>query len=52
MRAGCGIGLADRDFVDEQFGLRPLVCLKADVKLVESDVDIGNPDAKYYELTF
>ena len=50
MRAWASDGVADHWYANFISGVRPIICLKADVELVKSDIDLGKDNAEYYEL--
>ena len=52
MRVWPNNGLSDRYYCDEIFGIRPVVCLKANVELVKTNDDLGIPNSECYQIQF
>ncbi len=50
MRVYYDSGVADRAWGDFYGGIRPIVCLKADVKLVKTDANIGVENAECFMI--
>ena len=46
------LGLSDHFGGDDYFGVRPIVCLKANVKLTKVENITGNENAEYFKIEF